>query len=150
MEPGYSDIYATRASADNELHSDEKELLMATLVIGSCIELDRDCCKQKQGKQCCVDMNAFCREIIAPPAKAACSSTVKKHPVDGVDVCTQVPHGAVNAGAKYNTVRGYTQTDTKIETAGADATAKDQWMKNPDCPVSQVTHPPPPIHFVFN
>ena len=159
MEPGYSDFYATKASPDTELEADEKELLMATLVMGSCIELDRDCCKsnrpgggrgndgrnrnhdhnRNQPNQCCAEMDSFCREIIAPPAKEACRNIVQRHPVDGVDVCTAVPQGSVNAGAKYNTVRGYTQTDIKIPASDASgAGASSGWMKNPDCPVSQV------------
>ena len=119
-EPGYSHIYASKGKEMpySGMAPDESEMMLADLLLGDVIELDRDTDK---------DINAYCRKLKVPPAIAGTRS--RKGP-DGTDVATAVP-GDPPPGAtgKYNTVRGYTQTDKNVG---------GQWSKNENCPRSQV------------
>jgi len=129
-DAGYSDFYATKAGqiADrHDLQEGEKEMMLADLVLGNVIEMDRNV----SGNAARTDpaMDACCRELTAPPAMNGCKV---KRAYDGVDRCKGPPEhgGTKDQGHKYNTVRGYTQTDRRM----SDGT----WNKNPDCPSSQV------------
>merc|ERR1711871_1244912 len=91
-------------------------MMLAEVLLGKEIEMDRD----RTG------LESVCRKLVAPPAISSCQSKDEAH--DGVDTCTAPPRG-LNEGPKYNTVRGYTQTDLNTGRG---------WTKNPDCPRSRV------------
>ena len=119
-EPGYSDVYASKGKKMpySGMAPDESEMMLAQLLLGDVIELDRDANR---------GMNDYCRKLKVPPAIGAARS--RKGP-DGADVATAVPgNPPPGATGKYNTVRGYTQTDKNVG---------GQWSKNENCPRSQV------------
>jgi|EP01046_Picozoa_sp_COSAG06_P032411 hypothetical protein len=58
---GYSHFYATTPSDQNDLEEDECEFMLATLLIGDVIEMDRD-----------IDaLREPCRTLVTPPQVAA-------------------------------------------------------------------------------
>ena len=104
-DAGYSDFYATKAGqiADrHDLQEGEKEMMLADLVLGNVIEMDRNV----SGNAARTDpaMDACCRELTAPPAMNGCKV---KRAYDGVDRCRGPPEhgGTKDQGHKYNTVR---------------------------------------------
>ena len=104
-DAGYSDFYATKAGqiADrHDLQEGEKEMMLADLVLGNVIEMDRNV----SGNAARTDpaMDACCRELTAPPAMNGCKV---KRAYDGVDRCKGPPEhgGTKDQGHKYNTVR---------------------------------------------
>ena len=121
-EAGYSDIYASKGRkmppGTSTMSSDESEMMLAELLLGDVIEMDRDNERQIAG------IRKACNELKVPPNK---SGTTSRKGADGVDVATAVPRAT--GGARYNTVRGYTQTDKNVG---------GQWSKNDNCPRSQV------------
>ena len=123
-EAGYSDLYASAAAGmpdggeSRGFQNDEKEMMLATLLLGNVIEMDRDQ----------PPLLKACSKLKTPPAIAGCQDKTKPCPHDGVPTCTAPPTQA--PGHKYNTVRGYTQTDKRHP----DGT----WTKNPACPRSKV------------
>ena len=101
-EPGYSDFYATQGSPDalpdtDELQPDESEFMLANVLMGDVVEMDRDISP---------DMRNCCNNLVAPPFKDAPGVV----PANGRDVahCTQRPGHGTNP-TKFNTVQGYTQ-----------------------------------------
>ena len=123
-EAGYSTIYASAAAGmpdggqSRGFQNDEKEMMLATLLLGDVIEMDRDTAA----------LNKACSELKTPPAIAGCEGKSSPCRHDGMPTCTAPP--TIQRGDKYNTVRGYTQTDQRA----ADGT----WSKNPTCPRSKV------------
>lgn len=122
-EAGYSDIYASKAKhmqpdvRDTKgLAMDESEFMLASLLVGSVVELDRDL----DGA-----MQKACNALKTPPAVDGCNT---RPLADGEPACTRPPQQA--KGRKYNTVRGYTQTDRRR----TDGT----WTKDSTCPRSKV------------
>ena len=124
-EAGYSDIYASkgRKMQHSGMEADESEMMLAELLLGDVIELDRDNDRAIPG------IRRFCNDLKVPPHVDG----TRSREGDGADIATAVPE--VAAGARYNTVRGYTQTDLA---PGAPGNATDGWTKNPSCPRSQV------------
>ena len=125
-EAGYSDIYASAAAGMPDKgesrgfrSDDEKEMMLATLLLGNVIEMDRD--KNE-------DMRKACQGLKTPPAIAGCDGKTTPSSHDEIPTCTAPPTMA--GGHKYNTVRGYTQTDQRHP----DGT----WTKNAACPRSKV------------
>ena len=98
---------------------DECEMMLASLLIGNTVEMDRDDSQ---------DMERACRELRTPPTVDGCSAAGVAKTKDGVDKCLRTPAG--DGKYKYNTVRGYTQTDQRQP----DGT----WTKNDTCPRSQI------------
>ena len=126
QEAGYSDIYASKGRfmqpGASDMADDESEMMLAELLLGDVIEMDRDNDTSMGGR--IAGIRKACNELKVPPKKQGTAS--RKGP-DGVDVATAVPQEA--GGDRYNTVRGYTQTDKKVD---------GRWCKNDDCPRSQV------------
>ena len=123
-EPGYSHIYASKGKEMpySGMAPDESEMMLAELLLGDVIEMDRDNDTSMGGQ--IAGIRKACNELKVPPNK---SGTTSRKGADGVDVATAVPRAT--GGARYNTVRGYTQTDKNVG---------GQWSKNDDCPRSQV------------
>ena len=122
-EAGYSHFYATKGASPppgrDDLPHDECEFMLASLLLGDVVEMDRDENEAIKGA---------CRELTVPPAKSACRSKTLSPVGDGVDRLTAPPQQG--SGTKYNTLRGYTQTDRR------DGSGK--WHKNDRCPRSKV------------
>lgn len=125
-EAGYSAYYATKASSlqpdirdSKSMRKDECELLLATLLIGNTVEMDRD-----RDRAMC----KACHELKTAPAVAGCQ--VVPAVSDGMDACIAPPVPGPPGGLKYNTVTGFTQTDRQLP--------DQSWMKNPGCPRSRV------------
>ena len=129
-EAGYSDIYASKGRkmppGTTDMAPDESEMMLASLLLGDVIELDRDNDTTMGGH--IPGIRKYCNDLKVPPHKSATPS--RKKPEDGVDVATAAP--GITSGARYNTVRGYTQTDKPPAHAGG------KWTKNETCPRSQV------------
>ena len=113
-EAGYSDIYASKAKhmqpdvRDTKgLAMDESEFMLASLLVGSVVELDRDL----DGA-----MQKACNALKTPPAVDGCNT---RPLADGEPACTRPPQQA--KGRKYNTVRGYTQTCSAATREGGGA-----------------------------
>ena len=125
-EAGYSDIYASKGRkmppGTSTMSSDESEMMLAELLLGDVIEMDRDNDTSMGGQ--IAGIRKACNELKVPPNK---SGTTSRKGADGVDVATAVPRAT--GGPRYNTVRGYTQTDKNVG---------GQWSKNDNCPRSQV------------
>jgi hypothetical protein len=125
-DAGYSDFYATQAGQipdRQDLAHGEKEMMLADVVLGRVIEMDRNI--TGNSARTYQAMEDACRQLKAPPAIAGCT-VLRAH--DGTDRCVEPPEAL--PGDKYNTVRGYTQTDIRQQ----DGT----WTKNPSCPSSEV------------
>ena len=126
-ESGYSDIYASKGRkmppGTSTMAPDESEMMLAELLLGDVIEMDRDNDTSMGGQ--IAGIRKACNELKVPPNKSGTQS--RKSPSDGVDVATAVPRAT--GGDRYNTVRGYTQTDKNVD---------GKWSKNDDCPRSQV------------
>eukprot|EP01051_Picozoa_sp_SAG22_P012072 SAG22_NODE_1224_length_5119_cov_2.362550_2_plen_207_part_00 len=142
-EPGYSHIYATsggRGNSDGRLQTDEREMMLAKLLVGTCIEMDRDSSNE---------MREACGNLVTPPHISGCTAiepsehmffqsdgnasqngryATERTTGDGILRCNAPP--IAGTGMKYNTVRGFTQTDRKD--------ANGNWSKNMDCPKSMV------------
>jgi hypothetical protein len=118
----YSDSYATKADSQRQLAPDEREFMLCSLLVGDCIEMDRDIS---------AGMKAACRELRTPPYLNQTTRT-ERTPDDrtGFNVPRLVAPPDGGSRDKYNTVRGYTQTDKRA----ADGT----WSKNEECPRSRV------------
>ena len=132
-EAGYSHIYASKGSKMpySGMEPDESEMMLASLLTGKVVELDRDSDTARDSTSGLSGqipgIRNYCKKLKVPPFVAGTRRT--KGP-DGVDVATAVPGNAPPGNLeKYNTVRGYTQTDKNIG---------GQWSKNEDCPRSQV------------
>ena len=131
-EAGYSNFYATKATylpddirAEKGMQTDESEMMLASILIGNTIDMDRDSN---------APMAAACRKLRTPPAIASCSPDKGE---DDVDVCNTPPKQPAGIdNFKYNTVRGYTQTDKKISDEPADKGGT--WTKNASCPRSKM------------
>ena len=126
-ESGYSHIYASKGHkmppGTSTMLPDESEMMLASLLLGDVIEMDRDNDTSTGGQ--IAGIRKACNELRVPPNKSG--TTSRKSPSDGVDVATAVPRAT--GGDRYNTVRGYTQTDKNVD---------GKWSKNDDCPRSQV------------
>ncbi len=122
-EPGYSDIYATKPDGMNGLEPDESEFMLATVSIGDVIEMDRDLSQE---------MSSACNDLVTPPLISSfTASNSQPSTSDGVDAATAPPTPLVDSNTqRYNTVRGYTQTDLRQQNGS--------WTKNPKCPRSLV------------
>lgn len=127
-EAGYSDFYATKAATlqgggqSKGMAPDECEFMLASVLIGNTVEMDRDI----EGP-----MSKACHDLKTPPSISSCDQTPAR---DGVDQCTSPPGMATRLGElKYNTVRGYTQTQISPQISGQPG-----WIMNPDCPRSRV------------
>ena len=120
-EAGYSDIYASKGRkmqpGTTDMLPDESEMMLAELILGDVIELDRDNDRAIPG------IRKYCNDLKVPPHV----SGTRYREGDGADIATSVPK--ITAGDRFNTVRGYTQTDKKVD---------GRWCKNDDCPRSQV------------
>ena len=129
-EAGYSDFYATKAATlqgggqSKGMAPDECEFMLASVLIGNTVEMDRD--RDINGP-----MSKACHDLKTPPSISSCDQTPAR---DGVDQCTSPPGMATRLGElKYNTVRGYTQTQISPQISGQPG-----WIMNPDCPRSRV------------
>lgn len=127
-EAGYSHNYATKAStlqdggASKGMQYDECEMLLVSLLSGNTIEMDRDECDDQT-------MRETCHELKTPPTVDGCISAGVTQTKDGVDRCTRTPRPNVG-NFKYNTVRGYTQTDQRQ--------GDGSWIKDAACPRSKI------------
>lgn len=115
-EAGYSHIYATKAAnlqpdvRDSKgMNRDECEFLLATLLIGNTVEMDRD------RDEALLDA---CHKLKTAPAVSGCQ--VVPAASDGIDACIAPPGPGRTGGLKYNTVRGFTQTDMKLDVSVRD------------------------------
>ena len=115
-EAGYSHIYATKAAnlqpdvRDSKgMNRDECELLLATLLIGNTVEMDRDRDEA---------LRDACHKLKTAPAVAGCQ--VVPAASDGIDECIAPPGPGPTGALKYNTVRGFTQTDIKLDVSVRD------------------------------
>ena len=115
---GYSHFYASQRNEVNGLREDEREILLADVILGNTITLDRD----------------------VPGMMRRLGGRLNTGPVEqgGVELKIKAPPYLNSTGPlyedgngdKYNTVMGFTQTDIK----GKDG----KWAKNPNCPHSKV------------
>lgn len=123
QEAGYSHIYASKAAhmqdggASKGMQSDEREFMLVSLLVGAEIEMDRDA----------PGLTEACKGLRTPPSVSGCQ-TKPSLAGDGVPACAAPPQPV--PGHKYNTVRGYTQTDQRQ--------ANGSWQKNASCPRSRV------------
>ena len=104
-DAAYSDYYASKAKWHEHtrakgMKDDEAEMMLANLLVGNSIEIDRDKDRETQ---------AMCMALKTPPAIAdvVCASQPAE---DGARVYQQ-QHAKQWGGTKFNTVQGYTQTD---------------------------------------
>jgi hypothetical protein len=124
-EPAYSHCYATQADANgNDLEDDEFEFMLTGLRIGDVIEMDRDLSTA---------MRDACKALKTPPQVDSFRG-IRAAAADGTDTAQGPPNVLTphpqNRPLKYNTVRGYTQTDLRHRDGS--------WSKNTACPRSQV------------
>ena len=145
-EAGYSDIYASKGNkmqpGTTDMKPDESEMILAELLLGDVIELDRDKDTTMGGQ--IEGIRKYCHELKVPPH----INGTRYREGDGADIATSVPRNPPPTPAelsdeearhfrsdRFNTVRGYTQTDLPPRSPG---NATDGWIKNPSCPRSQV------------
>jgi hypothetical protein len=110
-----SDAYATRADGKqtNDLENGEKEMMLADLILGNTVQLDRDNVDGMKAR-------------IGGRLNDGTESKLKAPPF----LNSAKPLYQGGSGAKFNTVEGFTQTDAK----NPDGT----WGKNGSCPRSKV------------
>ncbi len=113
-DAGYSHFYASPADPhQNDLQEDEREMMLASVITGNTVEMDRDNPQMMHRLGGRLNGGEQGSAIKAPPFL---NSTPPLH-VDG-------------SGAKYNTITGFTQIDLR--------TPDGQWIKNQRCPRSRV------------
>ena len=92
-EPGYSHFYATKGthtSVDHDLAPDEREFMLADVLMGEIVEMDRDLSEE---------MRVACNNLVVPPYQNA--PGVAK--ADGqVARCTRDP-GREGVNPRFNT-----------------------------------------------
>ena len=92
-EPGYSHFYATKGthtSVDNDLAPDEREFMLADVLMGEIVEMDRDLSEE---------MRVACNNLVVPPYQNA--PGVER--ADGqVARCTRDP-GREGVNPRFNT-----------------------------------------------
>ena len=112
-DAGYSHFYASTANPQqNDLQEDEREMMLASIIIGNTVEMDRDNPRMRQRLGGRLNGGSQGTSIKAPPF-----------------LNSAPPLYADGSGAKYNTVAGFTQTDVRR----SDGT----WTKNDGCPRSK-------------
>ena len=134
----YSDDYSTKArqigndeGESRGFQTDESEMMLAELLLGNEIEMDRDVHPELQAPGTPDEhgnRQGFTWNLKTPPIISACKT--QPSPYDGQDSLIAVP--GQGSGKKYNTVRGYTQTDLPPRVKG------QPWTKNPKCPRSKI------------
>ena len=110
-----SHAYATKADGKqtNDLEADESEMMLADLILGRTVTLDRDNVPGMKNR-------------IGGRLNDGTESKLKAPPF----LNSAKPLYQGGSGAKFNTVEGFTQTDAR----NPDGT----WGKNPACPRSKV------------
>jgi hypothetical protein len=84
------------------MKDDEAEMMLANLLVGNSIEIDRD--KDRETA-------VMCKALKTPPAIADVACASKLAAEDGARVYQQQHVGKEWGGTKFNTVQGYTQAD---------------------------------------
>lgn len=107
---------------EGQLLYGESEVLMCSLLLGDCIEMDRDL----------PGMERPCHELITPPYLGACQAAGPLlKTADGILRCTKPPEqNGFEGTPRYNTVCGYTMTDQQR--------ADGSYIKKSSCPYSRV------------
>lgn len=114
-DPGYSHYYASPANQQqNDLKQDEREMMLASIIIGNTVEMDRDNEEMKARLGGRLNGGTTGSAIKAPPHRNA-----------------SPPLYTDGSGVKYNTITGFTQTDQYDQRTNT-------WTKNSGCPRSRV------------
>ena len=116
-DAAYSDGYASPANPEqNDLQPDERQMMLASLILGNTVEMDRDDRQMayRLGGRLNVRLDPNTKEpevpaIKAPPFLDSEPPYYYSDPV-GTPAAKVLPPYTGGGGAKYNTITGFTQT----------------------------------------
>jgi hypothetical protein len=138
------------------MKDDESEFMLADVLLGDVIEMDRDMDASVSPFEAGGEMRSLCEWLNVPPSIAGCKLREDTDASDAIDRCAAPPaksdqpsvwHQVKTTGLRYNTVQFYTQTDIKNDGGAVLGHHDDRvpetgqnidWSKNEACPVSTV------------